>query len=284
MKAPYGPSFLEDLRIDVPAANLRSHHPDDSQAVPEAYFTWGKSSAGQHMHLHGLRWRKVGVDGEQFVDRSSQWGSQFDKPRHYMENGATDIETDLPSGPGVVVDIREALAQKSNGLAITKDVIDEGLEAAFASADPQEKAHFFRRILLRSLTDEMAGSEVALQQFPHFRDQEAVHTLADRVKAETGLDVAVLFHEPASVDEANQGHLAAENPETHEGGAHGALHQRGILIGENWDLSRFVAGTTGNTLVHFDPNLGASPDSALVAGGYFIPSDRREEVIRALFA
>lgn len=280
MKPSYGPTALEEFRIDVPAANLRSHHPGDSQATPAAKFVWGTSSADQHMHIHTIGWSNK--DGEP-VDRSSQWGSQFDKPRHYMPDGATELNTDLPSGPAVVLDIRQALAERSDGVAITKSVIDPALEALFAVADPQEKASFFQRLLLRSLNDEMAGSEVALQQFPHFLDQEAVFALTDRIKRETGQKVEVLFHEPASVDEANQGHLADEDPASHLGGAHGALHERRVLIGENWDLRRFQNGATGHTIVNFDPNLACSPDSALVAGAYFVPAERREEFVSRLF-
>lgn len=280
MNTPFGLSDLEEFRIDVPAANLRSHHPGDSQATPAAQFVWGKSSAGQYMQIHTIGWEKVGGGR---VERSSQWGSQFDKPRHYMEGGATDLDTNLPSGPAVVLDIRQALAERSDGVAITKSVIDPALEALFTAADPQEKARFFKRLLLRSLDDQMAGSELALQQFPHFQDQEAVHALMEGIERETGHKVEVLFHEPASVDEANQGHLAAEDPDSHLGGAHGALHERGVLIGENWDLRRLGNGTTGHTIVNFDPNLACSPDSALVAGAYFVPDNRRADFVARLF-
>jgi len=266
--------------------NIICHHPHDSQAAPAAREVIKTSSAGQHMAINTLGWVDPRNPEDPLGPRSSQWGTQFDKPNHFIAGGEIVFDTSVVSGPAIVLDIRTQLEASGDPMEITAEVIRTALAELFKKVDPDKEANkpHFARVLLRTLSDEQANSQVALENFPYFLNQEAVFALIDGIKESTGQAVLALFNEPPSVDEVNQGHLACCNPETNLGGAHGALHDRGVLIGENFDFRNFPNGTLGYAMVHFDPNwINVSPDSALVSNAYFVPTEKVVEVNRALF-
>ncbi len=281
MKTPFGSNELDEYRIDVPAVNQRSRHPHDAKAEMDFPEFWGKSSAGNHMLIHTGVWKNA--DGTT-MGRGTQWGAQFDAPNHYKEGGATSVDKSKVNGKAIVVDLRAELAELSDGKKITADVVSKALERILGRADISTLSKYFGRVLLRTLDDSQAASEVSMNSFPYFENQAAVFALLDGIKEATGTTVEVVFNEPPSVDEANEGHLAHEDPEDHSGGAHGAFDSRNVIIGENWDFRNFEHGQSGVTMVFFDPNLAGSPDSDLVSGAYFVPSEKIEDVKRVMFS
>lgn len=267
-KGQFGPQELEKYRIDLPFNVPRARHPHDSQAVLSFEQVLGQSSAGQHMVVSQAVLR--GADGA-VSGRSTQEGSHFDTPRHFRADGATDIDRTVINGPAKVLDLRALLTGYSDGLAITSDVIRHALGSIFGTgAVPMDKS--WERLLIRTLPDRMADSDVALAQFPYFEGPEAVKILLDTVREKTQKEVKAVFNESPSVDEANQGHLLTAATDGN-GGAHGAFHERGVVIGENWDLRNARSGDRGVVSVFFDPAMAGSKDSVLVSGAYFIPED-----------
>lgn len=271
-RGQFGPHELEQYRIDLPYNIPRARHPHDSQAMLGHEQVLSRSSTGQHMVVHNAVLRD---SGGQMGGRSTQWGSQFDTPHHFLADGATSIDRSIVSGPARVLDLRAPLAGYSDGLAITTDVIRHALDQAFGTGAVWE------RLLIRTLPDDLAKSKVALARFPYFETTEAVGTLLDTIRERTGVRVKVVFNEPPSVDEVNQGHLATPAPDGN-GGAHGAFHQQGVVIGENWDFRGLRGGDRGVVTVFFDSAMHQSPDSVLASGAYFFPEDVVEQVRNSL--
>lgn len=275
-RAQVGPAELEQYRIDVPANLGRGRHPHDSNAKLHFTEVLKESTAGQHMLVHSANWRNR---DRSVAGRSSQWGTQFDTPYHFADGGAHNIDKSLVSGPAVVLDLREALANSGNTLKITSAVIRAALRRVFAldKLDGVNPA-IWQRVLLRTLTDKLANSEIPLRKFPYFHSPEAVDTLVAGIRnGSGGQALKVIMCEPPSVDEADQGHLAEASGDG-EGGAHGALHRNSVLIGENFDFRPLNNGDYGVTLVNFDPVMAGSPDSDLISGAYFFPNQKLNQV------
>ncbi len=266
---------LDQYKISISADNPRGRHPHDSKARLQIEEGWRGSSTGQHMALDNAVWRNP--DGT-LTGRSTQWGSQVDRPPHYLADGSTEVETDRLNGPAIAIDFRGALMELSDGFAITAKVVRKALEDLFSLINIEDiSGKIWERVLLRTLNDEQAHSETPLERFPYFANPEAVNALIEGISERTGQRAKVVFNEPPSVDEANQGYLATTSEDGH-GGAHGAFHKHDVLIGESWDLSALENGQTGVTVVDFDPLMEGSQDSALVSNGYFIPRKKIAEV------
>ena len=214
------------------------------------------SSAKAHMIVNRVK-----------VDRSTQDGTQFDLPCHFIDSPEMLPLSDL-RGKAVVIDLR----QLSDDKAITQEVVESALSRAFSLEGENFEVNLpaYQRVLLRMLDDVSANCTVPLREFPYFVDQSAVEALTNVIKINTGMDVRVLCVESPSVDEVNQGHLVRPDQDG-LGGAHGALHERKIWIGENWDFRNMTNGRVGNLEIDFNHLLAGSPDSLLVNAAFLMP-------------
>lgn len=271
----FGPPELEKYRIDVSPDSPRGRHPHDSQAQRVFETVLEKSSADQHMAIQQMFWKNQ--DGTP-SGRSTQWGSQFDTPQHFYKEGASDVDRTLVSGPARVVDLRPELEGESDGLAITSKVVQAWFERTMGGLQIGESQNkTWKRILLQTLKSEQAMATSPMSQFPYFADPEVVNFFINKIWTTTGVGVKVVYHEPPSVDEVNQGHLLHPN-NIQQGGAHGAFYKNGVIIGENWDLQRFTEGQTGIVRVFFDSTMNGAKDAVAVSGAYFFPEENLEEV------
>src|SRR6185295_18198523 len=269
---------LERYRIDVPATEPRSRHPHDSQALRVFEPALRHSSTGNHMHIDTAVWKNP--DGTT-TGRSTQWGSQIDAPQHFLKKGAIKIDIDKAQGPARVVDIKEELNEFSDSLAISEEVVRAWLNRANLKQFSNGKDTSWQRILLRTLSIGQAQSNVPLAWFPYFDNPRAVELLINSIERETQQIVRAIFVEPPSVDRVDQGHLAGADARG-KGGAHGAFHRHGVLIGENWDLSGISDGTRGLVRIFLDPTMAGSKDYDIVAAGYFFPEEALAKIRKIL--
>lgn len=267
------PTPWEDKKISLPATHPRARHPHDPLTTPRSEEVLSTSSAGQHMAVGRVSWKDE-THGK-YHGRSTQTGSHFDTRYHFQEDGAKEIDTGRIQGSATVIDLREYLVKKSDGLAITVDLIRTWVERSLDHFHKRSfgKAHW-ERILLRTLNDDQANSEQALEEFPYWDSAEAVSIFIESIKEKTGVDVLVILHESPSVDRVDQGCLA-ESSDDGKGGAHGAFAEKGVIIGENFDFRKCRDGAQGAVAVMLDANqLEAIEDAVPVSHAFFFPNGR----------
>ncbi len=203
-----------------------------------------------HIPQNHPRGRHAGGDNDQL-------GSKFSE------------RSNLASGNAVIIDLRAELAEASDTFAITPEVVRLWVGRAINN-NVIRAGHFgWDRVLIQTLTSEMAASEAPLAEFPHFSNEAAVDDLMYAIRELSQTHINIVVVEPPSVDHVDQCE------------ARDAFRRRGITIGENFDFSGVTAiddiaetmsalkVVRGQFEAYYLPQK--APHAVAVAGAYFFP-------------